>query len=165
MCHILLTPYLVFVLPRSWLAAPMALTQTDREYPTTSNKTVQNFAGKAVAKMNSPSLKKMLDNKISAKKHASIDHLSLADMQKITLLGTDELPIEEAFGLFGGEAIRAVNKANVENVAKILVKRGYVNTFPLTVGVVPIQGSSQKEVRIVVCSSICLRPNECMIPL
>lgn len=133
----------------------MAATRNDNDYPTISNKTVQKFAGKTIAKMNIANLTKWLENRVRAGGLSRMQDASLAELQELSLLGSDnKLPIEEAIGLFRGEAIRGVNKPNVDNVAKLLVSKGYNPNYPITIGVLPISGGNNKEVRVCVLSGL-----------
>lgn len=70
----------------------------------------------------------------------------VADLEELTLLGSGILPKDEVVGLTGGEAIRPINEPNVHHIAKQLVANGFNPDFPLTVGVLPVKNSSEKEV-------------------
>lgn len=124
----------------------MARPHSCGEYPFISNATVQRFAGKSVARMGETKLRKMLETRLLSGGHKSMGSVPVAELEELTLLGSGTLPKDEAVGLTGGEAIRAINQPNVHHIAKQLVAKGFNPDFPLTVGILPVKNSSEKEV-------------------
>lgn len=127
----------------------MARLHSCGEYPFLSNATVQKFAGKATARMGETKLRKLLETRLQALGYASMASLPATELQDLTQLGSGTVLMAEAVGLTRGEAIRAINQPNVHRIAKQLVAKGFNPEFPLTVGVLPMKNSSEKEVRVV----------------
>eukprot|EP00904_Undaria_pinnatifida_P012475 jgi/Undpi1/8358/HiC_scaffold_25.g10826.m1 len=123
----------------------MARLHSCGEYPFLSNATVQKFAGKATARMGETKLRKLLETRLQALGYASMASLPATELQDLTQLGSGTVLMTEAVGLTRGEAIRAINQPNVHRIAKQLVAKGFNPEFPLTVGVLPMKNSSEKE--------------------